>query len=238
MNWLNNLFSNSEGETPWWGIVLSILILIAIAAAIAAIIILIAKAVRKKTGNKEIASSQWKTRELIFGALCISVSFVLSFIQFVAMPQGGSITPASMLPIMIFAYVYGTPKGLIVGLAYGLLQLTQGAYIVHWIQFILDYMMAFMALSLTGLFKRNILPGIIVAGLGRFVVAFISGFVFWGSNAPTGQSAIIYSLIYNITYIGPDTAICFAVALIPGIRKVIESFKSQAEISRHGKQAA
>lgn len=228
MNWLNNLLTNADGVTPWWGVVIAVVIMLAIAASIAVIIATVVNTMRKRNERKGGVKAGWTTRQLVFGALCIAIAFALSFFKFFEMPNGGSITPASMLPIMIFAYVYGTPKGLIVGLAYGLLQMVQDLYVVHWAQFILDYILAFMALSLTGLFKRNILPGIITGGIGRFVFAFLSGFIFFGQYAPEGQSAIAYSFVYNIGYMGPEIAICFVVALIPAIQKTIESFKSQA----------
>lgn len=227
MNWLNNLLTNADGVTPWWGVVIAVVIMLVIAIGIAAIIAAVINTVRKRNEIKGVVKADWTTRQLVFGALCIAIAFALSFFKFFEMPNGGSITPASMLPIMIFAYVYGTPKGLIVGLAYGLLQMVQDLYVVHWAQFILDYILAFMALSLTGLFKRNILPGIIAGGIGRFVFAFLSGFIFFGQYAPEGQSAIAYSFVYNIGYMGPEIAICFVVALIPAIQKTIESFKSQ-----------
>lgn len=228
MNWLNNLLTNADGVTPWWGVVIAVVIILAIAIGIAVIIAAVINTVRKRNELKGGVKAGWTTRQLVFGALCIAVAFALSFFKFFEMPNGGSITPASMLPIMIFAYVYGTPKGLIVGLAYGLLQMLQSLYVVHWVQFILDYMLAFMAISLAGLFKKNILPGIIAAGASRFVFAFLSGFVFFGQYAPEGQSAFAYSLSYNIGYMGPEIAICFVVALIPAIQKTIESLKSQA----------
>ncbi len=106
--------------------------------------------------------------------------------------------------------------------------MVQDLYIVHWVQFLFDYMLAFMAISLTGLFKKNILPGIIVGGLGRLLFAFLSGMIFFGEWAPEGQSAAVYSLLYNITYLGPEIVICFVIALIPGVRKAIESFKADS----------
>ena len=238
MNWLNTLFSNADGTTPWWGIVLSIIIILIIGAAIITAAVLIVNAIKKKRGNQAPTKAQWSTRELVFGALCIAVAFALSYLKFFQMPNGGTITPASMLPIMMFAYIYGTPKGLIVGLAYGLLQLFQGAFIVHWAQFIMDYMLAFMAISLAGLFRRNILPGILVGGLGRLVFAFLSGMIFFGEYAPAGQNVAVYSFIYNITYLGPEIAICFLIALIPGIRKAIESFKTESAARRKKAQVA
>ena len=44
----------------------------------------------------------WNSRSLAFAAVCIAMSFALSYLKVVEMPQGGSITIASMLPLMIF----------------------------------------------------------------------------------------------------------------------------------------
>ena len=73
---------------------------------------------RQKTRSASApAKKGWTPAQMVTGAMCIAISFVLSYIRLVHMPQGGSITPASMLPIMLFAYLYGTPKGLVVGFA-------------------------------------------------------------------------------------------------------------------------
>ncbi len=228
MNWLNALFSDAEGGTPWWGIVLSVLIVLAIGAAVTALIVAIAGAVRKKHEGKTLTRSQWTVRELVFGALCIAIAFALSYLRFFKMPQGGSITPASMLPIIMFAYIYGTPKGLLVALAYGLLQLLQDAYVVHWAQLVMDYILAFLPLALAGLFKKSMLPGVIIGGLGRLVFSTLSGVIFFAEYAGS-QNVWAYSLGYNGTYLGPETAICFVIALIPGIRKAVDLFKAQAQ---------
>lgn len=227
MNWLNQLFTDAEGVTPWWGIALAILIMLAIGAAITAAVVAIVNAVRKNHEGKVLTQSQWTVRELMFGALCIAIAFALSYLKFFQMPQGGSITPASMLPIVMFAYVYGTPKGLLVGLAYGLLQLLQDAYVVHWAQMIMDYMLAFLPIALAGLFRKSMLPGVLIGGLGRLLFSTLSGVIFFAEYAGA-QNVWLYSVVYNGTYILPDTAICFVIALIPGIRKAVDLFKAQA----------
>lgn len=177
---------------------------------------------------ESLTRGQWTVKEMVVGALCIGLAFVLSYIRIWHMPMGGSITPASMLPIMLFAYIYGTPKGLIVAVAYGVLQLIQDSYIVHWVQLILDYILAFGSLALAGLFRKSILPGIVVAGLGRFLFATLSGVIFFGEYAPEGQSALVYSLSYQATYLIPEIVICLVIALIPAIRSTIEQLKKQA----------
>ena len=65
---------------------------------------------------------------LVHGALCIAIAFVLSYIKLFSMPLGGSITLASMLPLMIYANRYGLKWGLWAGLVYGFLQYFQGVH--------------------------------------------------------------------------------------------------------------
>ena len=90
---------------------------------------------------------KWNAKMLACGALCIAMSFVLSYIRLLHMPQGGSITPASMLPVMMFAFAFGFGPGLVCAVAYGVLQMFQDMYIVGWVQAMLDYLLAYGALA-------------------------------------------------------------------------------------------
>lgn len=200
--------------------------IIIIAAIILVVGALILFAMRKNRGEKTTKSS-WTIRELSTASMCLALAFLLSFIKMWQMPQGGSITPASMLPIMLFAYVYGTPKGLIVGLAYGLLQCLQDFWVIHWAQFFLDYGIAFIVLALAGLFRKSIYPGMALAGVLRYAAHVASGAIFFGMYAAPGQSPLVYSMIYN-SFVFVDLAICIGIAAIPPIHKMIESFKLQA----------
>ena len=75
---------------------------------------------------------RWTARMLANGALCIALATVLSFVTLYKMPQGGTITLASMLPIFLFSYAYGVGPGMLVGAAYGFVQFLQGGlYFVH-----------------------------------------------------------------------------------------------------------
>ena len=67
-------------------------------------------------------SKKWTAKTVAFGALAIALSFVLSCIRLYRMPQGGSVTPGSMLPLMLFSAAFGVGPGLLAGLAYGVLQ--------------------------------------------------------------------------------------------------------------------
>lgn len=196
------------------------------AALVALVVYLI---VSRKKKSAAPAAKGFDTRALVYGALCMALSFVLSYLRIVKMPQGGSITIASMLPIIVYAYWYGPRKGILVGIAYALLQMIQDAYFVHPIQILLDYILAFGVLGLAGFFRKNFYVGVIVAGLCRFVCHFLSGAIFFGEYAPTGVSPWIYSLGYQAEYLIPDIIICFVAALL--LKSTIDRLNPNKSIS-------
>ncbi len=168
---------------------------------------------------------RWSVRMLANASLCIALSFILSYIRLYKLPQGGSITLASMLPLFMFAYAYGVGPGMLTGMAYGFLQFIQDAYFVHPIELLLDYPLAFAMLGLCGLAPRfseryGMIPGIVLGTFGRFLCAFISGIVFFGMYAPEGQHVMVYSAVYNGLYLIPEAAICIVLAMIPQIQRL------------------
>lgn len=168
--------------------------------------------------------TKWTARMLANAAISIALASVLSYIRLYKLPQNGSITVASMLPIFMFAYAYGVGPGLFVGLAYGFVQWMQdGFWMLTPVEGVMDYLLAFAVLGLCGLCrklpKQYALPvGCIVGALARAIVAITAGVIFFAENAPVGQSAIVYSMGYNGLYLIPDTAICVVLAFIPQIR--------------------
>ncbi len=188
---------------------------------------------RKTNGGKSITSkAQWTTKELTTAALCIGASFLLSFIKIFSMPNGGSITPASMLPMIAFAYIYGFKKGFIAGLCYGVLQMIQEPFFVAPMQVILDYFLSFSLLALAGLSKKSILPGVVYACAARFVCQFLSGWIFFGMYAPEGIPAWLYSLGYNGTVVGIECAIILVISAIPALSKLFNRLKTE-NIAQH-----
>ena len=162
------------------------------------------------------------TRALVYGALCLTLSFVLSYIKLFSMPLGGSITLASMLPLMMYASAFGPFYGFAAAFAYALLQIIQGAWIVHPVQFILDYFVAFTCLGLPSLFRDKLTLGVIVAGFSRMLVSTVSGAVFFADSGLDYGFANpwTYSFLYNLLTIGVDTLICAGVSLVPAIKKL------------------
>lgn len=169
-------------------------------------------------GAMKRSNERFTTKMLVYGSLCIALSFVLSYIKLFSWPQGGSITPASMLPIMIFASMFGILPGLVVGVAYGILQLIQDPYVIHWAQLLLDYPLAFGAIGFAGIFKNNLALSSLAGGFGRFVCSFLSGVIFFASYAPDNMNVIIYSLAVNGLIIGSETLICALVSLVPQVK--------------------
>jgi len=170
-------------------------------------------------------SRKWTARMLANAALCIALSFVLSYVRLYKMPQGGSITLASMLPIFMFAYAYGVGPGMLVGAAYGFLQFIQSASFVHPMELLLDYPLAFAMLGLAGLSERfpdqwGIIPGIVLGTFGRFICSFLSGIIFFYMYAAEGQSVWVYSAVYNGFYLIPEAIICIVLGMIPQVRKL------------------
>lgn len=168
---------------------------------------------------------KWTARMLANASLCIALAFILSYVRLYKLPQGGSITLASMLPIFLFAYAYGVTPGMLVGMAYGFLQFIQDAYFVHPVELVLDYPLAFAMLGLAGIATRlsdkwGIIPGIVLGTFGRFVCAFVAGVIFFGMYAPEGQNVLVYSVIYNGLYLVPEAIICIVLAMIPQIRRL------------------
>lgn len=173
-------------------------------------------------------NKKFDTRKLTYGSVCITLSFILSYIQLYHWPQGGSITPGSMLPLLFFAFVFGPVEGILAGMVYGILQFIQDPYIVHWFQVILDYPAAFGALGLAGYFKKYFSLGVLAGGMGRFFFHFLSGVFFFASYAEeAGMNPILYSLMINGILIGTETLICFVLSLVPQLKKAMLRIKYQ-----------
>ena len=164
----------------------------------------------------------FSARTLAYAGICVSMSYALSYVKLWDMPQGGSITLVSLLPLMLFSYLFGIKKGVFIGFAYGTLQALQDPWIIHPAQFALDYPVAFAAIGLAGLFNthtytRKSTPfrftlGAILAGTLRFACHFLSG-VFAFEAYAKGQNAWAFSLVYN-SYVFIDVALVIAAGVL------------------------
>lgn len=197
------------------------------AAAAVLAVALIVYLVRRKKEEKTFAAAETASPTLILvhGALCIAISFVLSYFKLFSMPNGGSITLASMLPLMVYSNRYGAKYGVMAGVVYGFLQYIQNPEMTHWVQMIVDYPVAFGVIGLGGLVRgeKNLVFSVLIGGTLRFLCHLFTGAVFFGEYAAAGQSAFMYSLLYNAPYLFADVAICVVIAILPPFRKAIRS---------------
>lgn len=142
-----------------------------------------------------------ETKVLAEAIALVALSSILHLIRVYTLPQGGSITAGSMIPIFLLALRRGPAIGILSGLAFGLIVLIEEPFLYHPIQVLLDYPIAFGALGLAGFFKKKPLIGVSIGIIGRFISHFISGVIFFSSFAPEGMNPILYSAMYNGSYL-------------------------------------
>lgn len=161
-------------------------------------------------------------RVLTEAALAVALAFVLGLIKLFEMPFGGSIS-LEMIPLVLLALRQGAVVGIVTGATYGLLNLAVEPFVVHPVQVLFDYPLAFGALGLAGFFQptvRGAVAGTIVAVLARFACHFVSGVVFFAAYAPEGMNPYLYSAAYNAAYLVPSLAI--ALVVVVALLKALE----------------
>ena len=167
-------------------------------------------------------------------AVMIALAFALSFAQIFKMPMGGSVTIASMLPIMLISVKYGIKIGLPTAFVYSLLQLLQAfmegdvfpyceTIATFTVCLLFDYVLPFTVLGLAGIFKNlkvfknkeiAVYVGIVSVVAIRFLSHFITGVAIWGQWAPEGMGKFLYSFLYNVSFLSVDFAICLVLTVL------------------------
>ena len=166
---------------------------------------------------------RFDSKKIAFAGICVSMSFTLAVIKVSPVQYGGSITLASFVPILVFAYVYGLADGLLIGLIHGLLNFIEDPYILTPATLFFDYLLAFMSVGIMGLFgklqrkERGCMPivlGCVAVFSLRFISHLLSGMVFFAQDAvwvsfPSWamSNAFIYSFIYQCIYVPADAII-------------------------------
>ena len=164
-------------------------------------------------------------------AIMIAFATVLSLVKIVDMPYGGSVTAASMLPVVLIAYRYGTVWGLFTGFTSSLLMLVLGMNNLSYATsgaaafaiIMLDYIIAFTVTGLGGIFRNTVkkqsaalaLGTVVVCAL-RYICHVISGCTVWAGVSIPDTDGLIYSLGYNAVYMVPETIITVAAAVALG----------------------
>ncbi len=144
------------------------------------------------------------TLSAVMIAFAIAISAICSAVPFINLPFGGGFTIASMLPIIIIAYMYGTKWGLFTAFAYSVMQMLLGfntvsafflpgdSQMVWWravLVIIIDYLIAYTVLGFGGVFRNKFSPtkalvlGSVFAVSLRYLAHIVSGAVFFGTWA-------------------------------------------------------
>jgi thiamine transporter len=160
--------------------------------------------------HKEEKFMRTKTRVLVEGALAVAMTVAFSHLKLWRMPQGGSVTLEN-IPLLLFALRHGVKWGVGAGLVAGLVQLLLGGYVVHPIQALLDYPLAFGVLGIAALIRKPLWAGLTLGSCGRLICHVLSGVVFFGSYAPEGTNVWLYSIVYNSSYMVPNLALSILV---------------------------
>lgn len=175
---------------------------------------------------------KFTTKMVVIMGVAIALSVVLNMVVLYQMPQGGSVTLASMAPIFFVALVYGPEAGFFSGLVFGILNMILGGYIVHWAQMLLDYPLAFMFLGSIGYFRSSMNVGAVVATLLRFLSHVVSGAIFFKDGAGE-MNPWLFSGIYNGTFLLPDLIIVLIVLNLLPLNRIAKVMNSEAtEIKR------
>ena len=170
------------------------------------------------------------------GGICLALAFVLSQLKLFEMPMGGAVTPASALPIIVYGVAFGPVWGFIVAFIFSLLQLI-GGWLVTPFQVILDYTIGFTALGFAGFAALKsdsrlkiigalsryrsasilkVLVFSVVAYFVRWLGSVASGVIFYADYAAEAgyDSALVYSMVYNGSFLLADLAILAVVLVI------------------------
>ena len=161
-------------------------------------------------------------QRITFSGLLISLSLILSRIG-VSFAFGGSITLFSLVPMIIISLKYGYKWGSISGIILGILHLMttnvkfQGLTLYSVvISIILDYIIPDMIIGLSSYFilkfkgkKYDLLIGIIIAFVLKLIIHILSGVIVWYDilEEKPMMSPVIYSTIYNSSYVIPELII-------------------------------
>ena len=174
---------------------------------------------------------QKQVKTLVECSMMIALATVLSFVKLVEMPYGGSITIASMFPLVLIAYRHGVKYGVLSGLVYGVIQQLFGlnnlSYFTTWYSVVavilLDYLLAFAVIGLAGVFRSRVesqslalFSGVILTSALRYVLHTVAGATVWAGVSIPSAAVLLYSIGYNATYMLPELIILAVVACYVG----------------------
>lgn len=191
-----------------------------------------------------IFGKKYSTHEIAFAGICLALSFALSFIKVTPVEFGGSITLASFVPLLIYAYKFGPVKGTLAGIMLGLFNFISGPYILTPLTFLLDYILAFASIGLMGFAPKfgklsltaKVTIGTVLVFVARFIFHLVSGFIYFAENSiwvdlPT-PNMFVYSFIYQCVYLPADCVICIIVLFATARTKALDRLLTMMDVKR------
>lgn len=183
---------------------------------------------------------RYDAKRIAFAGLTVGLSFALSYLKVSPVTSGGSITLASMTPLLLYAYFYGVVDGLLAGTIFGLLNFISGPWILTPMTFFLDYPLAYASIGFMGFARKlgkkpslQIVFGVLLVYTVRFLCHFSSGAIYFLENSiwvdfPAWALAnpFVYSFIYQCLYLPADMIISLTVLLVLSKTKVIDRLQS------------
>lgn len=183
--------------------------------------------------GKNSEKKKLTTRQLVFCAMAIALAFITSYLKLFRLPWGGSVTLCSMLFIVLIANWYGVRTGVTVGLAYGILQFIQEPYVLSFFQVCCDYILAFAALGIAGLFAKQshgLLKGYCMAVIARGAFHALGGYLYWMSympeNFPKSLTAV-YPILYNYSYLLAEGVLTVILISVPAVGRALAQVKKR-----------
>jgi thiamine transporter len=181
---------------------------------------------QSEKNNKNIFPTKILAEIIVFVAMAGALALISH--SFFSLPQGGSIN-LGMVPIFWLALRRGPKIGIFAGAVLGVVDLAIEPFVVNPAQFILDYPLAFACLGLAGFFRKPAvigpIVGVVVGGTCRFLSHFVSGVIYFPQYAPAGTSPVVYSAVYNATYMIPSIIICAIAIFLLQRSKTLDIYK-------------
>lgn len=146
-------------------------------------------------------SGRFTTRDVAYIGMYLALFIVLDYISNIVplfkMPNGGTLGLGT-IALLLASYQLGWQKGLLTAMLSVLLQFVTGQmYILGFVQFSLDYFIAFSIYGIACLFPnwKWFYSGVLFTNLVRFISSTISGVVFYGV---TWWGSVVYQASYMI----------------------------------------
>ena len=173
-----------------------------------------------------------RTRKLTEAGICIAMAVVLSFLKIpIGLSFGGfgGSVDLVMIPLVFFAIKWGAGWGVLAGLVFGTIKYFLGSgLVISWVSIVFDYSVAYAAVGLAGLVKLfmdtskplTFGVGALIGCIARFIIHYISGVTVYAEWMPeefmnhTMTSPSVYSLLYNGTYMIPNTILCVLILIL------------------------